>query len=138
MSQENVQVVRIALEALQRGDIATFLQALDQEVEIHEPDSLPYGGTYKGHEGIQRLIGALAETWMNLEALPEEILGAGDTVLVMLRLKAQGRKSGKEIDMPVAEFWDMRNRKAIRIRLFYQDTVSILQILQESQNSRAS
>src|SRR5215216_4895137 len=52
MSQENVEVVRQALAALDRRDVEAYLEVASPQIELITP-ALPVQGLITGHEGIR-------------------------------------------------------------------------------------
>jgi ketosteroid isomerase-like protein len=128
MSQDNVDAVRMAYEAINSGDPNRVLEAVHEEMEFHEPASLPYGGTYRGPEGMGKLFGALAENWDGLHLEIEELLDAGDCVAVRARLQGRSRSTGSEIDEPYIELLRFREGKAVA-GWIQMDTAKVLQAL---------
>ena len=59
MSQD-VELVRRLFNAVEDRDLEALLDCYDAAIEIHEADSLPYGGVYRGHEGAR----AHAAAWL--------------------------------------------------------------------------
>jgi ketosteroid isomerase-like protein len=49
-SEPNVAVIRGFYEAV---DVPAMLEFLDPQVEWRAPESLPWGGTFRGHDGRQ-------------------------------------------------------------------------------------
>ena len=126
MSAENVQVLRDGYAAFARQDIPAVLAAFDANIEWNVPDSLPFGGTYRGHDGVVGFFGKLADTWQDLSVEPEEFIDAGDTVVVVARDRATG--AGGEIDSTVIHLWRMRDGKAVSFTEF-MDTAKSLEAL---------
>jgi len=89
----------------------------------------PYSGIYRGHEEWRKFIAALLQTWENPQLRDFEILGVGNRLVVLLKLKAKARSSGKEIEMPLTEVFKLRNCKVVELRPFYWDTAEILRSL---------
>ena len=55
MSEENVEIVRQALEKWNRGDYEPTLEALDPEIEWQVPPGIVIGQeVYRGREEVQR------------------------------------------------------------------------------------
>ena len=50
MSRQNVDLVRQAYLAWNRGDLETAFEFLDPEVEVSVPPELPEAGTYRGRK----------------------------------------------------------------------------------------
>jgi len=55
MSRENVEVVRQAWEAWERGDLATALGNMSPDMVTYAASPLPFPGTYPGPDGLLRL-----------------------------------------------------------------------------------
>ena len=76
MSQENVEIVRSALAALDRRDVEAYLELASPEIELITPAS-PLEGPTTGHDGIRRFFGEL-ETYAETSAFQvEENQGCG-------------------------------------------------------------
>jgi hypothetical protein len=74
MSRENVEIVRNVFEGLVRGDVATFLDALDPEVEwkqVEEPRPR------YGHQGVGEAIAQWLEMWVAPTFEGEEYIDGG-------------------------------------------------------------
>src|SRR4029453_18124922 len=104
MSQENVEIVRRAVEAFRDGRLDEVLLIFDPNVEWHtaadEPDAYR---PYRGLAGIAELV----ETWRDIWAEGferavqlEELIDAGPHVIVPMRPRLRGRASGVEVDVP--------------------------------------
>lgn len=128
MSQENVDAVRMAYEAINSGDPSPVLEAVHEEMEFQEPASLPYGGTYRGPDGMGQLFSALAENWDGLHLEIEELLDAGDCVVIRARLQGRSRSTGSDVDEPYLELLRFREGKAVA-GWIQTDTARVLQAL---------
>jgi ketosteroid isomerase-like protein len=126
MSAEDVQTLRDGYSAFARQDLPAVLAAFDDDIEWNTPDSLPFGGTRKGHEGVTAFFGELAAQWQRLSVEPEEFIDGGDTIVVLARDRATG--GGGSIDLQVVHLWRMRNGKAVSFTEF-MDTAKALQAL---------
>ena len=103
VSQENVEIVRRALDAYTAGDIEGMSSFLDPDGELHSAIiSGAEGKAYRGHAGIRSWV---AETKASFEALSMELTefrDLDDRVLAFGRVHAKGRESGVELDSPQA------------------------------------
>ena len=91
MSQENVEVVRRLLEAVNRRDWDAMLETGDPEIEIVTLMS----GTYRGHAGWRRLFEQMAEEVSGFQFVPEDLIDVGqDRVVAVTRWVGTGRTSG--------------------------------------------
>lgn len=125
MKLTNQQVIQSIYEMGKTGDFETMLSFMDHDLVIHEADSLPYGGTYHGPEGFRRLITAVFQTFRSFEVEVDGMLSDGDQVIAMLRLKLGLKDSDRVFETRVAEYWRLRDGKAIELRPFYWDTAAL-------------
>jgi len=125
MSTVNPRIVRSIYEDVGRGDLATALQSIDDEIEVQEADSLPYAGTYHGRAGFEHLIGKVFKAWKNLEFSILEVAGTGDVVFALLELRGLVEPRQEFLAMQVVEVWTLRDGKAVGLRPFYWDTAKL-------------
>ncbi len=121
---DNVAIVREAYEAFARGDVAAVLGVLDENVEWHEAEHIPYwpGGPFVGPQAV--LDGVLARIPQDYDGFTidvSRVVGCGDTVLVEARYRATTRATGKPLDAQVAHVWDFRDGKVVHWQQ-YSDT----------------
>ncbi len=131
MSEENVNFVRQAYDAFNRGDIDTVMGIMDPEIVWQEPDveGLPDRGTHHGSEAVANdVFGSVAEQWDEFQAVAEEFLDAGDRVIVLGHFRVRGKATGRSVDAPYAHVWTLRDGKAMHFRN-YMDTATFLQSL---------
>jgi len=116
MSRENVEIVRRGYEEMSRS--GEFPWAfIDPEVEVHDPPLTPDARVYHGHDGLRE---AIRNVELVLEAVrfdPEELLDAGEDVVVLLRMSGRGKESGVEVDALLAHLWTLRDGKGVRLRV---------------------
>jgi ketosteroid isomerase-like protein len=112
VSQENVEIVRRALEGFVAGEIRW--ETMDEEVEIHDHDILD-AGEYRGHSGFTRWV----EDWgtglpiVSLEL--QEFIDAGDAVVAVFLLKAKPRGSSVDVERQDGIVYRLRDAKIIRL-----------------------
>ena len=58
----------------------------------------------------------------------ERIVGLGDTVLVEMRIRGQGKVTGEDLDAQAAHIWDFRDGKCVRWQE-YMDTWQTARVL---------
>jgi ketosteroid isomerase-like protein len=119
MSSENIEILRRADEAFQRGDLTAALTDMDEEITASRVAPLPDIKTYEGHEGIRQMLLDWVEGFDDFAMSGEEFIDVNDRqVLVRIRQRAQGTQSGVPIE---ADFWFLytfKNRKAIRLDVY--------------------
>jgi ketosteroid isomerase-like protein len=117
MSQENVEIIRQQFEAFNGGDRAAFLGLYDEDIVLHiAPPSID-AGSYYGAEEVERQYSRLfAPFGKTYRVEIDELIDAGDSVVVFSRAKGRGRRSGVEVEgLPACGIFTMRGGKIIRI-----------------------
>lgn len=117
MSEENVEVVRKNVDAVNRGDVEAAVETFDPDV-VFEPQRASVQGAYRGHAGIREW---LADTRENFAAyrldLDHRDLGE-DRVLSIGSLHFRGQGSGVETEVPIAAIALLRDGKVVRLKDF--------------------
>ena len=116
----SVEAVRSSYEAFGRGDLDAALQMMDDEIEWHQAQGLPHGGTYHGLANVRAAVfdPLDAQWWEDFKADPDEVIGLGDDVLVLGRYTARAKATGAPLDVPFAHVWRFRNGRAVRFHQF--------------------
>jgi ketosteroid isomerase-like protein len=129
VSEQSVEVVKRAYAAFAEGDVPAVLGAFADDIEWHEAEGMPYGGTYRGGEAVaQNVFGPISEDVEGFALTPEEFMAAGDTVGVVVTYTGTGKVTGKQLDLPVVHVWDIQGDKAVRFRQF-ADTVKFAEVV---------
>jgi ketosteroid isomerase-like protein len=128
MSAENLEVVRKAYEAMNRGDLEAVMQNLDPDVEWVVPDILPdtTDRSYRGKEGVASFLRTWFEVFPDFRVEIDEVLDFGEQVLVMASAGGAGRDSGAQVMSPsFPHVWTFREGKAIRLEMFPRKAVAL-------------
>jgi ketosteroid isomerase-like protein len=116
---ENVEIVKVLMDAVNRRDIDTYAGVTTPDFEWFPVFAARVEqDVYRGREGIETFLREVDETWEEFRPLPEEYRDLGDQVLALGRLKTRGRASGAPVDSPWAGIYDMRRGKVSRIRTY--------------------
>jgi hypothetical protein len=115
MSQENVEIVRRAYEAFNRGDLEAVFADAASDFEYVASGAIPgVGGVYRGPEGFRRFVEGF---WGEFDDAREEIhefIDAGDHVLVSLTQRGRGKQSGVETRWNTWHVWTVRDGEVVR------------------------
>ena len=115
MSEENVEVVRRAVESFSRWTLAS--ECFDPEVEYTTQPDAPMHTTYKGLDGLARSMESLKEAWEIIEAEVRQFIGSGDVLVAMLHFHLRGH-SGVELEADKAWAYWMREGKIRRMEQY--------------------
>lgn len=121
-ANNHAELVRMAYGRLFAGDLDGFLDCLGEDCVVHEAQSLPYGGTHKGREGIRHLVTRIMDTWQVFRFDIEEVLSGPDTAIAYGRMTVAGKNTGASASFPLAEHWRIRDNRVIEITAIYGDT----------------
>jgi ketosteroid isomerase-like protein len=113
MSEENVEVVRkaIAYEYHGVGDRAEAEAIFDPDVVLNPIDEGPSHGPDEMRYDWERWASAFEE----LRVTFEEIMDAGDQVVVVAHHEGRGQGSGIEVDARFYEVYTLREGKVSRV-----------------------
>jgi ketosteroid isomerase-like protein len=127
MSQENVELVRLLqpgpdvdLAAMFRdddaaGDLAEKLAGFfhpDCECVLHYPSTEPV--IYRGLEGVRTVWRDWLAPWATYRTIIEDLIDAGDRVVVFVRDYGRREPGAHEVEMIAAAVWTVRERKIAR------------------------
>jgi ketosteroid isomerase-like protein len=122
MSEENVELAREAIDALNRGDLDAWLAFLSPDVVWEALPGVPgIGELYRGRAEVR---GWIEELWEVAEGVVhteiEQITDLGeDRVFLALVLTARGRGSGVPFEMPTWSVIRYREGLVTRRQVFW-------------------
>jgi ketosteroid isomerase-like protein len=113
----NVDTVRAAWDAFQRGDAEAVLESYSDDARWDgwNADDLPGGGRFEGKQEIGRMLSHWGpDNFDEFTATPDEFHEDGDTVIVLGH--AEGRaKSGGEFKAPFVHVNRVRDGKVVEV-----------------------
>jgi ketosteroid isomerase-like protein len=117
MSQQDVDTVRGAYDAFNRGDIPSVLETYDAEIEWTEPGggNAP-AGTFRGRDSVaQDVFGAVPENFEEFSVDTDEFKDEGERIVVTGRFQGTA-KGGATLDATFEHVLDMRGGKVVRFQ----------------------
>jgi ketosteroid isomerase-like protein len=116
MSEENVEVVRKLIDAVNEGNVEAAVETFDPEA-VFEPLRASVQGTYRGQAGIRDWLADTRENFAAFRLDITDIRDLGDNgVLSAGSLHVQGQGSGVETDVPTAAIATLRNGKVVSLK----------------------
>ena len=114
MSQENADNLRAFWERWNTSE-APDVSLLDPDV-TYEDTILPdhVGETYRGPEDVARAVARWFEPYAEITISLERIVGEGDCLVSIHRVRTKARHTGIEFESPLAYLWTLREGKVIR------------------------
>jgi ketosteroid isomerase-like protein len=120
MSQENVEIVRRGYEAFNRGDLHAAADDFHPKIEWIGPGAVPEKlQVYRGIEGVREFWGLWRDEFEDFTVEIEEVIEAGEQVIVMAAVSGRGRASGADVRSPAfPHVWTIRGGEAVRVEMF--------------------
>ena len=114
MSERNLDVVHRAYEFFNRWGVDPSLSLegedfLHPEVEFHTYPNSPEAGIYRGRAAVIEYNRSLFAQFESVRIELEELVPAGDRVVVVSRQHAVGRSGHTPIVVQVVEAWTIRD-----------------------------
>jgi uncharacterized protein len=118
VSQENVEIVQRNLDHW--NEAGDFLWAEIDPDAVFEIDPASFvAGTYRGHEGIRELLRLTDEVFDEFAYEVDDMVDAGDSVLVLGRIRARGLQSGATGTQHGALVFQMRDGLIVAYRSYF-------------------
>ena len=119
MSQENVDLVRRTIGAFNSGDWDASLEYMDEDIEWRGADAVPDQDSYFGRDGVRAFWTAWTDNFEGFRLEVEELIDAGDDVVVVTRIRGRGIASGAEVrSNSFAQVARVRDRKIRRWEIY--------------------
>ena len=120
MSEENVEVVRRGLEALNRDDSEELAALSDDDLEIAPATEIGVEGRAHGYRGKDAWANYFAhahEVWDEWRIHGAEIVDAdNDWVVAVFRVVARGSGSGAEVEHSRGIAYKLRDGKILQVQ----------------------
>ena len=114
MPEDHVRTVEAIYEKWGAGSFPRLDDLYDPHVMFILRPEFPDAGVYVGAEEIAGYMRHFLEPWVRVRISAEEIIEAGDTVLVAVHQQGAGRASGLETDFRYFQAWTFRGGYVIR------------------------
>jgi len=116
MSEENVEVIRNAVEAFNAGDRERLFSLVDPEIEFRSAFEQK---TYRGLDGLVRYREDVAAVLEGFHVEHDRFVDAGgDRVVQLYRLVGRGAGSGVPVSREVAALWLLRKGKILKGQIY--------------------
>ena len=119
MSQENVEIVRDAVVAFNRGDLDAWLDEYWTDDIDHRAaeGALDDHGPIHGKDALRAYLQDWLDMFDDFKTEPVELVDAGeDQVIAVLRNSGRAKLSGVETDLTYAALYTIRGGKVARGR----------------------
>lgn len=125
--QENIQIVQDLYSSLGRGDIATLLGLLAEDVDWHfvgNPADVPFAGRRKGRAEMTAFFDIVMQNCEVYEFGPHEVMSFANRVLSLGHERVGVKSTGHIFETDWVHLFTIRDGKIVRLQEFY-DTATM-------------
>lgn len=128
-TRQNLETVRALYDAYESRDVEGLMAPLHEDFEVYQSEHLPWGGTYKGRDGMMEFIQAIT-SHIDSVVVVEELVESGDDVIMLGRSRGKIKSTGKEYEVRLVDVIRLREGKILKLDI-YLDMAAILPLLGE-------
>jgi ketosteroid isomerase-like protein len=128
MPELEIQALRRIYEALSRWDIDEFANDVTHDFEFILPETVPWGGTRHGHDGVAAFATIFRDHVEGQWADADDFIDAGELIVVLGRLRGRARASGEEFETHFVHIWTLSEGMPSRCRSYF-DTAPVMAAL---------
>jgi ketosteroid isomerase-like protein len=119
MSQENVEIVRAVIDALNREDLEAALKHMDSDFELDFSRAVgPLRGVFKLDQ-IRAFLDEIFEMWEAIRFGVDEIVEVGEQVATLSTDYYRGR-DGIEVTVRPSGVWTFRDRRIVHACMYQE------------------
>ena len=123
MSEDQVEQVRLAIDAVNRHDLPTLDEMASEEFEFYSTFAASEGRAFRGRHGIRDYFDTLDEVFEDMRIEIEEITDAAeDRLVVVVRVTGRGKGSGAKVEQRNGQVWRFADRRIVRIDSYMNPT----------------
>lgn len=116
-----IEAVRQAYAALNRGDIDGFVKDFDPQIERIEFEGSPMEGKHYGIEAVREHVNAGRSTWAEGACEPERFITSGNKVVVTCHVRVRLKDQTGWLEGRTGDVFTFRNGKIIEFRTFAEE-----------------
>jgi len=106
-------------------DWATVASLCADDLVIHEPMSLPFGGAYRGRDALRRLFTVVMDYWDDPQVTVNAVVGDDTHAAVLLTFTMTSKLTGRTFTQSVAETARSEDGLVTEMRIHYFDTTEV-------------
>lgn len=114
---QNQHIMRGLYAAYASRDPAALLGPLAEDFEIYQSELLPWGGRYKGHDGMMEFVKGIT-THIDSVVDVEEMIEAGDHVIVLGRSTGKIKATGEDYSVRLVDVCELKDGKIKSIEIY--------------------
>ncbi|MGI8461669.1 MAG: nuclear transport factor 2 family protein, partial [Solirubrobacterales bacterium] len=119
MSRDRIELVRSGFEAWNSGDRQWVLDHMSPEVEWITPAEDPDPGHYRGFAELERFWEQWRVAVGQLRFEIEDVIDAGDNVVVIARRSGTGTTSGISVSDRIVQVFSFDGELCVKVQEYY-------------------
>lgn len=116
--QVEIEAIRSAYAALNRGDIEGFVKDFDPQILRVEFEGTPAGGTYRGIEAVRVHVTQGRSTWAEGACEPERFITVADKIVVSCHVRVRLKDQTDWLEGRTGDVFTFGDGKVIEFRTF--------------------
>lgn len=121
-----VEAVRAVFAHAGKGEWDELEAHFSDDLVIHEPASLPYGGEWHGRDALRRLYATVMGYWEDPEVVVDAIVDGEEWAVAILRFTMTSKVTGERFTQFVSEATRVADGKVVEMRIHYFDTAELV------------
>jgi hypothetical protein len=107
----NVELARATI-----GNLSALFDLFDDDIIWDDRDTVLVGhtGVHRGKQAVMDLISGWVGAWADYRFEVDEVIEAGDSVVLVVRETGRGRASGAPMEHRYCQVWTFRNQRIVR------------------------
>jgi ketosteroid isomerase-like protein len=118
VSKADIETLRVAYEAFNRGDWDAATRLAHPGFELQTADRVVNPGTYRGADAARRFFEDMFEPFEAVVAEPEEFHERGDQIVAFALVRLRPTGSSAFVENRIGHLWTMREGKIARLAVF--------------------
>jgi uncharacterized protein len=116
---ENADAVKERWGDFAKGDIDAAVSTTDESAEIRMPETLPWGGTYRGPDGFKEMIQKFLSNFESVDTKPTAFIEGDDGETVVVVVEGVGKtKAGNELSARSVWLYKVRDGRLMDAEFF--------------------
>jgi ketosteroid isomerase-like protein len=116
--EAEIEAIKSAYAALNRGDVDGFVKDFDPQIERIEFEGSPMAGAFHGIEAVKAHVIKGRSTWAEGACEPERFMTAGDKVVVCCHIRVRLKDQTDWLEGRTGDVFTFRDGKVIEFRTF--------------------
>ncbi|HYH13408.1 MAG TPA: nuclear transport factor 2 family protein [Thermomicrobiales bacterium] len=117
-STNDVDVVRRVYEAFTSRDVPALFALFDEDGTIYQSSRVPWGGDFRGHEGMGEFLGKLTGAIQSQVETERYIADEDGHVIAIGHTRGHVIATGEPFDVPEVHLWTVENGKVTRFESY--------------------